>query len=173
MLNQLQLSHEYLTIPDKITVKLNDMIIYQGLADIEFIDFVPVLGLNKLSILLDTKSKGNFYYNNKSGQVEKDSKITIKEIIVESRYFRSLVTKCGLVEIDLKKNIHFPLKYLAPNNILTMEGSEYLIKFDYPIKNWMQIHRHGRDLDVDQTSNQLVKERLKYEIPTNHLLPKT
>jgi hypothetical protein len=42
-----------------------------------------------------------------------------------------------------------------------MEGSEYSIKFDYPIKNWMQIHRHGRDLDIKQQSNQLVKEKLK------------
>ena len=170
MLNQLQLVHEYMTVPDRITVKLNNIVIYQGPADIEFIDFVPALGSNKLSIILDIKSQGNFYYNNENCQVEKDSKIAIKEIIVESRYFRSLVTKCGLVEIDLKKNIHFPLKYLAPNNILTMEGSEYSIKFDYPIKNWMQIHRHGRDLDIKQPFNQLVKERLKYEISNPNLL---
>jgi hypothetical protein len=161
MINQLQLSHEYITVPDKITISLNNKIIYQGNADIEFIDFVPAIGTNKITITLDTKSEGNFFYNNSAGQVEKDSTITVKELIVESRYFRSLVIKCGLVEIDLKKNIHFPLKYLAPNNILTMEGSEYSIKFDYPIKNWMQIHRHGRDLDIKQQSNQLVKEKLK------------
>jgi hypothetical protein len=161
MINQLQLLHEYTTMPDIITVALNDTVLYHGEANIEFIDFAPLVGANKLTVKLNTKSKGNFYYNNKTCQVEKDSKITINELIVESRYFRSLVTKCGLVEIDLKKNIHFPLKYLAPANILTMEGSEYSIKFEYPVKNWMQIHRHSRDLSISQPFNQLVKEKLK------------
>jgi hypothetical protein len=159
-MNQIQLRHEYTTLPDKITVKLNDRIVYHGNADVDFIEFNPVIGVNKLSVLLDVKSTGNFLFDNMSNQVKIDSKIEIKEIIVESRYFRNLVVKCGLVEIDLKKNIHFPLKYLAPNNILTMEGSEYLIKFEYPIKNWMQVHRYGRDLDKIQLTNQRVKDGL-------------
>lgn len=161
MINQLQLSHSYVTVPDKITVRINNKILYQGDADIEHIDFVPDSGTNILTVTTDVKSPGNFLYNTETNQVEKDSRIVIKEIIVESRYFRSLVTKCGLVEVDLKKNIHFPLKYLAPDNVLTMEGSEYLIKFEYPVKKWMQIHLHGKDLDNLQLTNQTVKERLQ------------
>ena len=161
MINQLQLSHSYVTVPDKITVRINNKILYQGDADIEHIDFVPDSGTNILTVTIDVKSPGNFLYNTETNQVEKDSRIVIKEIIVESRYFRSLVTKCGLVEVDLKKNIHFPLKYLAPDNVLTMEGSEYLIKFEYPVKKWMQIHLHGKDLDNLQLTNQTVKERLQ------------
>ena len=160
MINQLQLSHSYITVPDKITVCINNKILYQGDANIECIDFVPETGTNILTVTMDTKSPGNFLYNTETNQVEKDSRVVIKEIIVESRYFRSLVTKCGLVEVDLKKNIHFPLKYLAPDNVLTMEGSVYLIKFDYPVKKWMQIHLHGRDLDNLQLTNQIIKERL-------------
>lgn len=161
MINQLQLSHSYITIPDKITVRLNDVVLYQGDADIEYINFEPVAGINKLTVAVDTKSQGNFSYNSETNQVEKDSKIEIKELIVESRYFRSLVTKCGLVEVDLTKNIHFPLKYLAPNSVLTMEGSEYLIKFEYPVKHWMQIHLHSRDLNKIKITNETVKERLE------------
>lgn len=161
MINQLQLLHSYVSSPDKITVRLNGNVLYHGDADIEYIDFDPAVGTNILTVAVDTKTAGNFFYNDETSQVEKNSKIEIKELIVESRYFRSLVTKCGLVEVDLKKNIHFPLKYLAPNNVLTMEGSEYLIKFEYPVKNWMQIHLHGRDLEKIELTNQLVKERLK------------
>lgn len=161
MINQLQLTHSYINVPDKITVCFNNKILYQGDADIEHIDFVPESGTNTLTVTMDVKSTGNFLYNDKTNQVEKDSRIVIKEIIVESRYFRSLVTKCGLVEVDLKKNIHFPLKYLAPESVLTMEGSTYLIKFEYPVKNWMQVHLHGKDLDALQLTNQTVKERLQ------------
>lgn len=161
MINQLQLFHSYISSPDKITVRLNGNVLYQGDASVECIDFAPVLGTNILTVTVDAKTPGNFYYNSETSQVEKNSKIEIKELIVESRYFRSLVTKCGLVEVDLAKNIHFPLKYLAPNSTLTMEGSEYLIKFEYPVKHWMQIHLHGRDLTKIELTNQQVKERLK------------
>lgn len=160
-MNQLQLHHEYITVPDKITVRLNDVVIYNGDADVETIDFQPIIGMNKLTVSLDIKSPGNFFYNNSSGQIDKNSNVTIKELIVESRYFRNLITKCGLVEIDLKKNLTFPTKYIDHENVLTMEGSEYLIKFEYPIKHWMQIHKHARDLAVLTPTNNLVKDQLK------------
>jgi hypothetical protein len=160
-MNQLQLLHEYVAEPDKITVKINREIVYTGDATVEFVNFQPILGTNILTVSLDTKSPGNFFYNNYTRQVENNSIVTINEIIVESRYFRNLVIKCGLVEVDIAKNLAFPSKYIDHENVLTMEGSEYLIKFEYPIKNWMQIHKHGRDLNNMNQSNQLVKDKMK------------
>lgn len=160
-MNQLQLLHQYTTVPDKITIRLNNNVIYTGDADISSIDFLPESGLNELTMTLDVKSDGNFFYNGTTNQLEKNSSVKINEIIVESRYFRSLVTKCGLVEVDLKKNLTFPTKYIDHENMLTMEGSIYLIKFEYPIKNWMQIHKHCRNLEDIVTTNQIVKEKIK------------
>lgn len=161
-MNQLQLKHSYFSEPDLITVKLNDTILYSGPAGAtQLIDFVPALGTNRLTVKLDKKSTGNFYYNSETEQVEKDSKVVIHELIVESRYFRNLVVKCSFVEIDLEKNLSFPSKYIDHENVLTMEGSEYFLKFEYPIKRWMHIHRFGRDLDKIEITNQRVKERLK------------
>ena len=160
-MNQLQLQHKYTTMPDLITVRLNDQIIYRGNADIESIDFEPAQGINELTVTLDVKSPGNFVYNNATGQVDQDSSVKISELIVESRYFRSLVIKCGLVVVDLKKNLSFPSKYIDHENMITMEGSKYLIEFEYPIKNWMHIHKHGRNLEGIQLTNNLVREELK------------
>lgn len=161
-MNQLQLKHEYITEPDKIIVRLNGDVIYAGIATVGSIDFQPQLGINRLTVLLDTKSPGNFFYNSQTGQVEKNSRLTIDELIVESRYFRKpLIIKCGLVEVDLAKNLSFPSKYIDHENVLTMEGSEFLIKFEYPIKNWMQIHKHGRDMQQITKTNCLVKEKIE------------
>jgi hypothetical protein len=154
-MNQLQLLHNYTTEPDRITVRLNDKIIYSGAATVEAIDFQPDTGVNKLTVSLDVKSPGNFFYNCNSEQIEINSQVRINELIVESRYFRNLIIKCGLVEIDLKKNLMFPSKYIDHENVLTMEGSEYLIKFEYPIKNWFQIHKHGRNLEEIVPNNLL------------------
>lgn len=160
-MNQIQIVNHCFDAPDVITIRLNEEIIYQGPATVGTVNFDPRVGENRLSVTLDIKSPGNFYYNSNTGQLEKNSQVKIHEIIVESRYFRSLLTKCGLVEIDLKKNLNFPSKYIDHENVLTMEGSEYSIKFDYPVKKWMQIHLHGRDLDALAESNKRVKERLK------------
>ena len=160
MKNQIQIYHEFFSQPDRILIHINGKMIYQGDADIGAVDFVPEDGCNILTVTLESKTNGNFVYDDTIGQVIKDSKIKIQEIIVENRYFRSLVIKCGLVEVDLAKNLNFPSKYIDHENVLTMEGSQYLIKFDYPIKNWMQIHRHGRDLSKIKPVNQHVKQRL-------------
>ena len=169
-MNQLQIKNLYESTPDTITVRLNNNVIYSGPADVQSIDFNPANGINILTVSLDLKAPGNFYYNNQTSQVEKNSKVIVHEIIVESRYFRNLITKCGLVEVDLSKNLSFPSKYIDHENVLTMEGSEYLIKFEYPIKKWMHIHRFGRDLDKLKITNQRVKERLKSEISNSNLL---
>ena len=160
MKNQIQLDHEFFSQPDLISIHLNGKSIYKGNADVGVVDFIPENGCNVLTVTLESKTAGNFLYDNTIGQVTKDSKIKIQEIIVENRYFRSLVIKCGLVEVDLAKNLNFPSKYIDHENVLTMEGSQYLIKFDYPIKNWMQIHRHGRDLSKITPVNERVKQRL-------------
>lgn len=159
-MNQIQIHHEYFSSPDLISIRLNNRLLYQGPANVGSVDFVPHAGNNVLTVNLDVKSVGNFLYDSASNQVLKDSKVIIKEIIVEKRYFRSLVIKCGLVEVDLAQNINFPSKYLDHENVLTMAGSQYLIKFDYPIKNWMQIHRHQRDLTKIKANNILVTKRL-------------
>lgn len=172
-MNQLQLKHSFETIPDTIIVKLNNDVVYHGPADVPSIDFFPTPGTNILTVLLESKAQGNFYFNAETNQVEKDSTVLIHELIVESRYFRNLVIKCGLVEVDLKKNLSFPSKYIDHENVLTMEGSEYLIKFEYPVKKWMHIHRFGRDLDKIEITNQRVKERLKNEIHDTNLLQKS
>jgi len=160
--NQLQIVHEYITDPDKIIVRLNGDVIYTGPATVGSINFQPQIGMNTMTVLLDIKSPGNFFYNDQTGQVEKNSRVTINELIVESRYFReSLIVKCGLVEVDLAKNLSFPSKYIDHENVLVMEGSEFLIKFEYPIKNWMQIHKHGINLTDLKETNQLVKDNIK------------
>jgi len=159
-MNQLQLTHTYITNPDQIIVQINSNEIYHGPADVEFINFDPIVGINVLTVKLEKKSDGNFLYNNQTNQVEKDSHLQIKELVVESRYFRSLLTKCGIIEIDIKKYLSFPSKYLH-GKMLTMEGSEYCIKFEFPIKNWMQIHKHGRILEDIQGVNQKVKEQME------------
>lgn len=159
-MNQLQLEHNYTTEPDKITVKLNNTILYSGNATVKNIDFLPKHGINILTVSLDHKSLGNFFYNPETELVEINSTVVIKEIIVESRYFRNLVIKCSLVEVDIEKNLAFPSKYINHENVLTMEGSEYMIKFEYPIKHWMQIHKHGRNLKAMHEANKLVKDRL-------------
>jgi hypothetical protein len=160
MKNLLQIEHEYFSCPDTIVVYLNDEKIYSGLADIGKIDFVPAVGLNVLRVMLDKKHPENFQYDSTKNQVLKDSKVRIKEIIVENRYFRSLTIKCGLVEIDIAKNLTFPSKYIDHENCLTMEGSVYLIKFEFPIKNWMQIHLHRRNLDDIKQTNQQARDLL-------------
>jgi hypothetical protein len=65
------------------------------------------------------------------------------------------------VEVDLRKNLNFWSKYIDHENVLTMAGSQYLIKFDFPVKHWMQLHKHGRDLDALTPTNQQVKKNLK------------
>lgn len=162
MKNQIQLDHEYFDEPDTISVSLNGTVIYSGSAEVKHINFSPSDGTNVLTVKLDKKQSGNFKYDNVSNQVLKNSTVKIKEIIVEDRYFRSLVIKCGLVEIDLEKNLGFPSKYIDHENCLTMEGSIYLIKFDWPIKHWMQIHLHGRDLSLLQLNNQRPKDLLEH-----------
>lgn len=158
--NQICLKNEYFDSPDIVTVCHNEIEIYQGPADLDAIDFVPTVGINTLTVTLDKKMPGNFFYNSAANQVEKDSKVIINEIIVESRYFRSLVIKCGLVEIDLEKNLSFPSKYIDHENVLTMEGSKYFIKFESPIKRWMHIHLHGRELSMQPAVNSAIKEKI-------------
>jgi hypothetical protein len=158
--NQIHIKNEYFDAPDIITVCHNDIEIYHGPADLGVIDFVPTIGINTLTVTLDKKMPGNFFYNSTTDQLEKDSKIIINEIIVESRYFRLLVIKCGLVEIDLAKNLSFPSKYVAQSNVLTMEGSKYFIKFKSPIKKWMHVHLHGTDLDTQPMVNSTIKEKI-------------
>jgi hypothetical protein len=160
MKNQIQIKHDFFSAPDKISIQINNKIIYTGNADIGTVDFVPDLGLNVLTVTLDLKSNGNFLYDSDNNQVIKDSKVKIHELIVDNRYFRSLVIKCGLVEIDLAKNLNFPSKYIDHENVLTMEGSQYLIKFEYPIKNWMQIHRHGRNIAQIDLPNERLKQKI-------------
>ena len=81
-MNQLQLLHNYTTEPDRITVRLNDKIIYSGAATVEAIDFQPDTGVNKLTVSLDVKSPGNFFYNCNSEQIEINSQVRINELIV-------------------------------------------------------------------------------------------
>jgi hypothetical protein len=161
MKNQIQIEHTFFTTPDEISVYLNDDIIYRGPADIGTIDFFPSSDINILTVTLDKKQTGNFYFDCVSNQVTKNSQTLIKEIIVENRYFRSLVIKCGLVEIDLEKNLNFPSKYIDHENCLTMEGSIYLIKFQMPIKHWMQIHLNGRDLRMIKSKNDKIRSALQ------------
>ena len=158
--NQIHIKHEYFDSPDLITIMHNQTQIYHGPATVEVLDFLPTPGTNTITVYLDQKMPGNFVYNNSTQQVEKNSKTIINEIIVESRYFRSLVTKCGLVEIDLAKNLSFPSKYIDHENVLTMEGSSYFIKFDSPIKQWIHIHPHGKNLEDLPEVNQSIKEKL-------------
>ena len=160
MKNLLQLKHEYFAAPDDISVYLNDLQLYRGPADTTRIDFSPVVGSNTLRVILDHKHPGNWQYDSGQDMILKDSKVTIQEIIVEDRYLRSLTTKCGLVEINLEKNLNFPSKYIDHENCLTMEGSVYLIKIEFPIKHWIQIHLHGRNLNNIQPTNQQARQFL-------------
>jgi hypothetical protein len=160
MKNQLEICHEYFQCPDDIIVDLNNIEIYSGAADIRQIDFDPAPGSNVLRVTLAKKYPGNFEYDPSLNSVTKNSKVRINNIIVENRHFRSLVIKCGLVEIDLAKNLSFPSKYIDHENCLTMEGSIYLIKFDFPVKNWMQIHLHGRNLESIRPANSHARELL-------------
>lgn len=160
MKNQIHIKHKYFTLPDLICIRLNGSEVYSGPGNLEKLDFSPTNGTNILTVTLVEKKPGNFYYDPVTNTVLKDSAIWINEIIVENRYFRSLVVKCGLVEIDLEKNLNFPSKYIDHENCITMEGSVYLIKFESPIKHWMQVHLHGRDLNKIQISNQRVQEKL-------------
>ena len=160
-MNQLQIDHIHFSEPDIIVVNLNDREIYTGPANIGFLDLLPRHGKNILTVLMQKKQIGNFEYDAQSQKVVKDSQVKIKELIIESRYFRSLLTKCGLVEIDLEKNLNFPSKYIDHENVLTMEGSLYLLKFDFPIKHWMQIHKHSRILTNSNTVNQKVKNQIQ------------
>jgi hypothetical protein len=162
MKNQIQIDHEYFVGPDDISVNLNGVVIYSGPANIEKIDFYPSNGTNILTVTLDKKQSENFKYDSVSNQLLKNSTVKIKEIIVEDRYFRSLVIKCGLVEVDLEKNLGFPSKYIDHENCLALEGSIYLIKFDCPIKHWMQVHLHGRNLRTLQFKNQRPKDLLEH-----------
>jgi hypothetical protein len=161
MKNQIQIDHKYFTEPDDISVNLNGVVIYSGPATVEKINFCPSNGPNILTVTLDKKQSENFKYDSVNNQILRDSVVKIKEIIVEDRYFRSLTTKCGLVEVDLVKNLNFPSKYIDHENCLTMEGSIYLIKFDYPVKYWMQVHLHGRDLNTLQIKNQRPRDLLE------------
>jgi hypothetical protein len=156
MKNLLQLEHTHFGTPDHISVVLNATLVYSGAADIGKIELDPKQGQNSLQVILDKKQDCNFRYDAEKAQVVKNSHVLVKELVIHDRYFRSLLTKCGLVEIDIKKNLHFPSKYIDHENCLTMEGSIYLIKFDLPIKNWMQIHLHGRDLDTVLKKNRQV-----------------
>jgi hypothetical protein len=159
MTNLIELNHIFYSTPDIVTVELNNQVIYCGSADVRKINFIPQHGLNILTVTLNKKSSGNFMYDSQTNRVLKDSSVTVKEIIVENRYFRSLITKCGLVEVDISKNLSFPSKYIEHDNCLCMEGSIYLIKFEYPIKNWMQIHLHGTDLSkIIMTHQELYHE---------------
>lgn len=159
-MNQIQLNHSYRSEPDQIDIVHNGVAIYHGPATLSELDFTPTTGSNHLIVTLVSKHVDNFQYNNVTNQVDFNSTVTVKEIIVESRYFRSLVTKCGLVEVDLEKNLNFPSKYIDHENTLTMEGSRYFIKFDCPIKRWMQIHLHGVNLDHVKSINPQIKEKL-------------
>ena len=159
-MNQLYIEHTYFSKPDTITVRHNGLPIYNGPANVNVVDFRPVDGENVITVTLDSKHEGNFFYNSNTGSVEKDSWVKMSNLVVQNSHFRSLMIKCGLVEIDLEKNITFPNKYIDHENVLTMEGSIYLIKFEYPVKNWMHIHLHGRNLATLPDVSKKIKEKL-------------
>lgn len=145
-MNQLHLETIYDHTPDQICIILNNREIYKGNAFCGKINFEPCSGTNLLKVFLTVKSPGNFIYDNDTQSIKFDSRVIVKEIIVEKRYFRSLLHKFGKTVVDLEKNPNFHCKELPGSTMLTMANQHYEICFDYPVKFWMQKNLHDKDL---------------------------
>jgi len=147
-MNQLHLTTEFDQTADHIHIELNENIVFEGSAFDGSIDIQPKNGVNQLRVYLIEKSLGNFVYSPLENTVKYDSNVIVNEIIIQHRYFRSLLHKCGKVVINLKKNPGFKRPEIIGTNILTMAGSYYEIEFEYPVKFWMQRMLHGRDVTL-------------------------
>jgi hypothetical protein len=159
-MNQLHIATTFDHTPDGIQVELNNNIIFEGDAFTGVINLTPQPGVNRLRVHVRKKSAGNFVYDSKKNSVLYDSHITVTEIIIESRYFRSLLHKCGKVVVDLDLNPGFDRPEIPGSNIITMEGAYYEIEFEYPVKFWMQKMLHGRDLTLPTEYFNLIKTLL-------------
>lgn len=161
-MNTLFLQHTFDHTPDTIVIKLNDRTVYLGPANVCEHGLEPRLGMNTLEVCLLTKSPGNFVYAN--GAIEFDSMTRVKELVIEDRYFRSLLHRCGVTMIDKIQNPEFPQDQLPGSTVLTMQGSCYCIEFEYPIKGWMQWHKHHRTISNNVGMYQEIKKELECAI---------
>ena len=159
-MNQLHIATTFGHTPDGIQVELNNNTIFEGAAFNGAIDLIPQPGVNQLRVHVRKKSAGNFVYDSIKNSVLYDSNIVVNEIIIESRYFRSLLHKCGKVVVDLDLNPGFDVSEIPGSNIITMEGAYYEIEFEYPVKFWMQKMLHGKDLTLPTTYFNLIKTLL-------------
>lgn len=159
-MNQLHLATTFDHVPDYIQVVLNNNTIFEGAAFNGAINLTPQLGVNQLRVHVRKKSAGNFVYDSIENSVLYDSNVVVNEIIIENRYFRSLLHKCGKVVVDLDKNPGFDRSEISSTNIITMEGAYYEIEFEYPIKFWMQKMLHDRDLTLPTTYFKFIKTLL-------------
>jgi hypothetical protein len=159
-MNQLHLAITFNHTPDCIQVELNNNTIFKGAAFNGTIDLTPKQGTNRLQVHVVKKSAGNFVYSSAKNSVIYDSTVTVNEIIIERRYFRSLLHKCGKVIVDLDLNPGFDRPEIPGSNIITMEGAYYEIEFEYPVKFWMQKMLHGRDLTLPNTYFNFIKTLL-------------
>jgi hypothetical protein len=147
-MNQLHLTTKFDQAADHIQIEFNENIVFEGSAFNGSIDIQPKNGVNRLRVYLIEKSPGNFVYSSLENTVKYDSNVIVNEIIIQHRYFRSLLHKCGKVVVDLKKNPGFKQPEIIGTNILTMARSYYEIEFEFPVKFWMQRMLHGRDLTL-------------------------
>jgi hypothetical protein len=147
-MNQLHLTTEFDQTADHIQIELNENTVFEGLAFGGSIDIQPKNGVNRLRVHLIEKAPGNFVYSPMENMVKYDSNVIVNEIIIQHRYFRSLLHKCGKVVVNLKKNPGFTQPEIIGTNILTMAESYYEIEFEYPVKFWMQRMLHSRDLTL-------------------------
>ena len=159
-MNWIDISNTYNKIPDIIGIYLNDIEIYQGPGDVQNLKFMPRAGDNVLKVCLIKKSNDNFIFDSTHNKRIFDSTVEFKSIVVENRYLRSLLNKCGLVEIDIKKHVNFEQQYLHGATVMTMENSCYSIKFPTPIKNWIQLNLHNRILNNGSDSYINIKKEL-------------
>jgi hypothetical protein len=159
-MNWIDISNTYNKIPDIIGVYFNNIEIYQGPGNVQHLQFMPRPGDNILKVRLLKKSNDNFIFDSTHNERVFDSTVEIKNIVVENRYLRSLLNKCGLVEIDIKKHVNFEQQYLHGATVMTMENSCYSITFPTPIKNWIQLNLHNRVLNNESNSYINIKKEL-------------
>ena len=147
-MNQLHIATTFDHTPDCIQVDLNNSTVFKGAAFTGVINLTPQPGINQLRVHVRKKSAGNFVYDSTKNSVLYDSNVIVNEIIIECRYFRSLLNKCGKVVVDLELNPGFDHSEILGSNIITMEGAYYEIEFEYPVKFWIQKMLHSRDLTL-------------------------
>ena len=124
------LEHDFVREPIRTSVVLNDAVLYKGKLTEKVLEFTcEAKNENSLKIFLHNKLPNDTVVD-KQNNIIKDTFIKVKAIQIDKRSLKFAINDLGHIKYDtgeITKNI----TYLSKNGY-------YEIKFDLPIKNFLQ-----------------------------------